>query len=76
MTRVTNDVEALYELLRGLGTLIGEFVPFFVALAVMLAIDVQLTYCFNSATSVLPVTTTSGALPAYYSVKYVKPCPP
>ena len=28
MTRVTNDVEALYELLRGLGTLIGEFVPF------------------------------------------------
>ncbi len=32
MTRVTNDVEALYELLRGIGTLIGEFVPFFVAL--------------------------------------------
>lgn len=43
MTRVTNDVEALYELLRGVGTLIGEFVPFFVALAIMLAIDVQLT---------------------------------
>lgn len=43
MTRVTNDVEALYELLRGLGSLIGEFVPFFVALAVMLAIDPQLT---------------------------------
>ena len=39
MTRVTNDVEALYELLRGIGTLIGEFVPFFVALA----IDVELT---------------------------------
>ncbi len=32
MTRVTNDVEALYELLRGLGSLLGEFVPFFVAL--------------------------------------------
>jgi ATP-binding cassette subfamily B protein len=43
MTRVTNDVEALYELLRGIGSLIGEFVPFFVALTIMLAIDVQLT---------------------------------
>lgn len=43
MTRVTNDVEALYELLRGMGTLVGEFVPFFVALTIMLAIDVQLT---------------------------------
>jgi ATP-binding cassette subfamily B protein len=43
MTRVTNDIEALYELLRGIGTLIGEFVPFFVALTIMLAIDVQLT---------------------------------
>ena len=43
MTRVTNDIEALYELLRGLGSLIGEFVPFFVALGIMLAIDVELT---------------------------------
>jgi ATP-binding cassette subfamily B protein len=43
MTRVTNDVEALYELLRGIGTLIGEFVPFFVALIIMLAVDVKLT---------------------------------
>jgi ATP-binding cassette subfamily B protein len=43
MTRVTNDVEALYELLRGIGSLIGEFMPFFVALTIMLAIDVQLT---------------------------------
>lgn len=43
MTRVTNDVEALYELLRGVGTLIGEFVPFFVALTVMLAMSVELT---------------------------------
>jgi ATP-binding cassette subfamily B multidrug efflux pump len=43
MTRVTNDIEALYELLRGMGTLIGEFVPFFVALVIMLAVDVQLT---------------------------------
>ncbi len=43
MTRVTNDIEALYELLRGLGTLIGEFVPFLVALTIMLTIDVELT---------------------------------
>ncbi len=43
MTRVTNDVEALYELLRGIGTLIGEFVPFFVALTIMLSIDVSMT---------------------------------
>lgn len=43
MTRVTNDIEALFELLRGLGTLVGEFVPFFVALGIMLAIDLELT---------------------------------
>jgi ATP-binding cassette subfamily B protein len=43
MTRVTNDIEALYDLLRGVGTLVGEFVPFFVALSIMLAIDVKLT---------------------------------
>jgi len=57
MTRVTNDVEALYELLRGLGTLIGEFVPFFVALAVMLAIDVQLTLLLLLALPVLALVT-------------------
>ncbi|MGB1756776.1 MAG: ABC transporter transmembrane domain-containing protein, partial [Pseudomonadales bacterium] len=34
MTRVTNDIEALYEMLRGLGSLVGEFVPFFVALTI------------------------------------------
>jgi ATP-binding cassette subfamily B protein len=42
-TRVTNDVEALYELLRSLGTFLGEFVPFFVALGIMLSADVPLT---------------------------------
>ena len=57
MTRVTNDVEALYELLRGLGTLIGEFVPFFVALAVMLAIDAQLTALLLLALPVLALVT-------------------
>ena len=57
MTRVTNDVEALYELLRGLGTLVGEFVPFFVALAVMLAIDVQLTLILLLALPILAMVT-------------------
>jgi ATP-binding cassette subfamily B multidrug efflux pump len=43
MTRVTNDVEALYEMLRGMGSLIGEFVPFLVALMIMLSTSVRLT---------------------------------
>ncbi|MEM8769244.1 MAG: ABC transporter ATP-binding protein [Pseudomonadota bacterium] len=43
MTRITNDVQALFDLLMGLGMLIGEFVPFFLGLAIMLAIDVELT---------------------------------
>ena len=57
MTRVTNDIEALYELLRGLGTLIGEFVPFFVALGVMLAIDVELTLMLLLALPILATVT-------------------
>ena len=44
MTRVTNDIEALYEMLRGMGSLIGEFVPFFVALTIMLFASVELTF--------------------------------
>lgn len=43
MTRITNDVQALFELLMGIGMLIGEFVPFFIALSLMLAISVKLT---------------------------------
>jgi len=43
MTRVTNDVEVLYELLRGFGLLVGELVPFALALALMLAADPALT---------------------------------
>ena len=43
MTRVTNDIEALYEMLRGMGGLIGEFIPFFVALTVMFSASVRLT---------------------------------
>lgn len=57
MTRVTNDVEALYELLRGIGTLIGEFVPFFVALGIMLAVDVQLTLILLLAMPVMGAAT-------------------
>jgi len=57
MTRVTNDVEALYELLRGIGTLIGEFVPFFVALAIMLAVDVELTLMLLLALPVMGAVT-------------------
>ncbi len=57
MTRVTNDIEALYELLRGIGSLVGEFVPFFVALAIMLAIDVNLTLMLLLALPVLGTVT-------------------
>ena len=57
MTRVTNDVEALYEMLRGIGGLVGEFVPFFVALTVMLAVDVQLTLILLLALPILAVVT-------------------
>lgn len=58
MTRVTNDVEALYEALRGLGTLVGEFVPFFVALGIMLATDVELTLWLLLALPVMGTVTT------------------
>ena len=57
MTRVTNDVEALYELLRGLGTLVGEFVPFFVALFVMSMINVQLTLLLLLALPLIALVT-------------------
>ena len=43
MTRVSNDVEVLFELLRGFGQLAGELVPFALALALMLAADPPLT---------------------------------
>lgn len=44
MTRLTNDVETLFELLAGFGVLLGEFVPFFVAVSVMLALNPALTF--------------------------------
>jgi len=43
MTRVTNDVEVLFQLLSGLGLLLGELVPFGVALAVMWSLHPGLT---------------------------------
>ncbi len=57
MTRVTNDIEALYEMLRGMGGLIGEFVPFFVALTVMLAVDAKLTLMLLLALPLLAMVT-------------------
>ncbi|MFN6942825.1 MAG: ABC transporter ATP-binding protein, partial [Parvibaculum sp.] len=43
MTRLTNDIETLFELLAGFGVLLGEFVPFFVAITVMFALNPALT---------------------------------
>jgi len=57
MTRVTNDIEALFEMLRGVGSLIGEFVPFFVALAVMFSTSVKLTLLLLGLVPVVGVAT-------------------
>jgi len=43
MTRITNDVEVLLQLLAGFGMLIGELVPFFIALVIMISIYIKLT---------------------------------
>lgn len=57
MTRITNDVQALFEMLMGVGMLIGEFVPFFIALFIMLAIDVKLTLSLLVAIPIFAVVT-------------------
>jgi ATP-binding cassette subfamily B protein len=57
MTRVTNDVEALFEMLRGMGSLIGEFVPFFVALIVMFSTSVKLTFILLALVPVVGIAT-------------------
>ncbi len=57
MTRVTNDVEALYELLRGLGALVGEFAPFLVALAIMFSVSAELTLILLAALPLLAMAT-------------------
>ena len=43
MTRVANDVETLFELFAGFGQVIGQLVPFFVAVSLMLALSPTLT---------------------------------
>ncbi len=43
MTRLTNDIETLFDLLAGFGLLLGEFVPFFAAVSVMMALNPTLT---------------------------------
>ncbi len=57
MTRVTNDVESLYEMLRGMGSLVGEFVPFFVALTIMLSTSVKLTLIMLALVPVVGIAT-------------------
>ncbi len=57
MTRVTNDVEALYEMLRGMGSLVGEFVPFFVALIIMFSTSVKLTLILLALVPIVGFTT-------------------
>jgi len=57
MTRVTNDIEVLFELLAGFGMLTAEFVPFFVALAIMVSISFKLTGMLMLALPVLAVVT-------------------
>ena len=57
MTRITNDVEALYEMLRGMGSLVGEFVPFFVALIIMFSTSVKLTLVLLMLVPIVGVAT-------------------
>jgi len=57
MTRITNDVEVLFQLLAGMGLLLGELVPFFVALVVMFGISPQLTFILLTAVPVVALAT-------------------
>ncbi len=57
MTRVTNDIEVLFQLLSGFGVLVGEFVPFFVAFSLMIAIDPELTGILMLAVPVVALAT-------------------
>ena len=57
MTRITNDIQSLFELLMGMGMLIGEFVPFFLALIIMSALDIRLTLTLLLAVPVFAVIT-------------------
>ncbi|MBC1222889.1 ABC transporter ATP-binding protein [Nostoc sp. UCD121] len=42
LTRITNDIESLSELLTGVGALAGELIPLVVAVSVMLSLDAML----------------------------------
>jgi ATP-binding cassette subfamily B protein len=57
MTRVTNDVEVLFQLLSGFGVLLGEFTPFIVAIVLMFALDVELTLTLLLAIPIVAVAT-------------------
>ena len=57
MTRVTNDIEVLFQLLSGFGVLVGEFVPFLVAFSLMIAIDPGLTGILMLAVPVVALAT-------------------
>ncbi len=57
MTRVTNDVEQLFQLLSGFGVLLGEFTPFIVAVLLMLSMNAQLTGTLLLALPLVAVAT-------------------
>lgn len=57
MTRITNDVEVLFQLLAGIGLLVGELVPFFVALVLMFGIAPKLTFILLAALPVVAFAT-------------------
>jgi len=57
MTRVTNDIEVLFELLAGLGALLGELVPFAVALLLMLAVSPALALALLAAVPLVALAT-------------------
>jgi len=57
MTRVSNDIENLFQLLTGFGVLAGEFVPFFLALFLMLHISSELTGAVAIALPIAGVAT-------------------
>ena len=57
MTRVTNDVEQLFQLLSGFGVLLGEFTPFAVAILLMFAVDAKVTLLLLLAMPIVAVAT-------------------
>lgn len=64
MTRLTNDIETLFELLAGFGVLLGEFVPFFVAVTIMFALNATLTF---ELLAILPLAALATWVFRYFS---------